>query len=71
MEDFKTRLLTEQTELQAKLEGLTDFLDSDGFNRVSVLQRKLLTIQQSAMHTYLNCLTERVEDIFSKKESGE
>lgn len=71
MEDFKTRLLAEQTELQAKLEGLTNFLDSDGFNRVSVLQRKLLTIQQSAMLTYLNCLTERVEDIFSKKESAE
>ena len=71
MEDFKTRLLAEQTELQAKLEGLTNFLDSDGFNRVSVLQRKLLTIQQSAMLTYLNCLTERVGDIFSEKESAE
>jgi len=60
MSDFKTRLVTEQSELESKLSKLDDFILSDKFNEIDDTQKALLQVQATAMNTYLQCLTERI-----------
>ena len=61
MSDFKTRLETEKTELEEKLNKLDEFLVSDKVNDVDDVQKALLHVQATAMNTYLQCLKERIE----------
>lgn len=60
MSDFKTRLEAEQVELQEKLEKLNGFVGTEAFGKIDKEQQTLLTIQSSAMETYLKCLNERL-----------
>ena len=61
MEDFKTRLKTEQKELESKLDKLDNFILSDKFKGVDDVQRALLQVQATAMNSYNQCLKERLE----------
>tara|TARA_R110000787_G_scaffold278819_1_gene388722 strand:- start:789 stop:980 length:192 start_codon:yes stop_codon:yes gene_type:complete len=60
MSDFKTRLEAETVELQDKLEKLNVFIGNEYIDKVYKDQKSLLTIQSSAMETYLRCLKERL-----------
>ena len=60
MEDFKTRLVKEQKELEEKLDKLNTFNESDKFQELEYAQRTLLIIQAGAMYTYNECLKARI-----------
>lgn len=60
MEDFKTRLVREQKELEEKLDKLNTFNESDKFQELEYAQRTLLIIQAGAMYTYNECLKARI-----------
>ena len=60
MSDFKTRLETEKSELEEKLNKLDVFLMSEKVNSVDYVQKALLQVQATAMNTYLQCLKERI-----------
>ena len=61
MSDFKTRLETEKSELEEKLNKLDSFLMSKKVNSVDDVQKAILQVQATAMNTYLQCLKERIE----------
>lgn len=60
MNDFRTRLESEQTELEEKLNKLDAFLVSEKANSVNDVQKALLHVQATAMNTYNQCLKERL-----------
>ena len=61
MEDFKTRLIDEKTQLEEKLNKLDAFLMSEKVSGIDDVQKALLQVQATAMNTYLQCLKERIE----------
>ena len=61
MEDFKTRLIEEQSLLEDKLNKLNSFVQSDKFDEIDPRQQPLLIIQAGAMYTYNECLKARIE----------
>ena len=61
MNDFKSRLVEEQAQLEEKLNKLDAFLMSEKVNSVDDVQKALLQVQATAMNTYLQCLKERIE----------
>lgn len=61
MEDFKTRLVEEQAQLEEKLNKLDNFIVSEKFNDIEDTQRALLQVQATAMNVYNQCLKERLE----------
>jgi len=63
MEDFKVRLIKEITELRVKLDKITDFINSDKFDKLDYSQSTLLNIQADAMSMYLKCLTARFKTL--------
>lgn len=60
MNDFKTRLVSEQVELDEKLKKLNDFNQSEKANEIDPVQKDLLLIQAGAMFTYNECLKARL-----------
>lgn len=60
MSDFKTRLVSEQAELEEKLNKLNDFNQSDKVNDIDPVQKDLLLVQAGAMYTYNECLKARI-----------
>ena len=60
MEDFKTRLITEQKELEEKLTKLNTFNEGEKVKELDSVQRTLLLIQAGAMYTYNECLKGRI-----------
>lgn len=60
MENFKTRLVQEQKELEEKLDKLNTFNESAKFQELEYAQRTLLIIQAGAMYTYNECLKARI-----------
>jgi TPP-dependent indolepyruvate ferredoxin oxidoreductase alpha subunit len=61
MNDFKTRLIEEQAQLEEKLNKLNDFNQSEKANEIDPVQKSLLIIQSGAMYTYNECLKSRLE----------
>lgn len=61
MNDFKTRLVEEQAQLEEKLNKLDAFLMSEKVKDIDDVQKALLQVQATAMNTYLQCLKERLE----------
>lgn len=61
MEDFKSRLIEEQRQLEEKLDKLDDFILSDKFADIDDVHRALLSVQATAMNAYNQCLRERIE----------
>lgn len=61
MEDFKTRLIEEQSLLEEKLNKLNSFTQSDKFDEIDPRQQSLLVIQAGAMYTYNECLKARIK----------
>ena len=60
MEDFKTRLVQEQKELEEKLTKLNTFNEGEKVKELDSVQRTLLIIQAGAMYTYNECLKARI-----------
>lgn len=60
MEDFKTRLIAEQKELEEKLTKLNTFNEGEKVKELDSVQRTLLLIQAGAMYTYNECLKGRI-----------
>jgi len=60
MEDFKTRLIAEQKELEEKLTKLNTFNEGEKVKELDSVQRTLLLIQAGAMYTYNECLKARI-----------
>lgn len=63
MSDFKTRLIQERDELQEKYQKLSEFICSDGFDKLPEIQKLLLTQQHSHMGGYLMTLNQRLENL--------
>ncbi len=63
MSDFKSRLLDEELELKNKTEKLDAFMQSENFKGIKEFQQTMLTIQLSAMTTYLQCLNARIKKL--------
>ena len=60
MNDFKTRLIAEQVELEEKLTKLNAFNQSDKVDSIDPIQKDLLLIQAGAMYTYSEVLKARI-----------
>lgn len=60
MPDFKSRLLTEKTELDEKIDKLSTFTKSDSFATIDPRQQSLLGDQLTAMLTYSDILEHRI-----------
>lgn len=60
MNDFKSRLVEEQAQLEEKLNKLNEFNQSEKVNGIDSVQKSLLIIQAGAMYTYNECLKERL-----------
>ena len=60
MNDFKTRLVEEQAQLEEKLDKLNDFNQSEKADQIDPVQKDLLLIQAGAMYTYNECLKARL-----------
>jgi len=62
-ETFLQRLRNELTELLEKADKLEDFMNSEGFAKISRLQQDLLKVQLPSMLLYANVLKERLKDL--------
>ena len=67
MNDFLTRLVDEQLELQSKLEKLSDFISSGKISNVELDQQRLLKMQVSAMVLYNEILKDRISLLTNNK----
>lgn len=61
MDDFKTRLIEEQAQLEAKLHKLNAFNEGEKVKEIDPVQKSLLLIQAGVMYTYNECLKARLE----------
>ncbi len=59
--DFRDRLKKEFKELNKKLEKLSDFIETQDFEKLSDEMKNLLMIQVTAMATYSNVLSARIK----------
>lgn len=60
MDNFLTRLVDEQLELQSKLDKLSSFISSGKISNVELDQQRLLKMQVSAMVLYNEILKDRI-----------
>ena len=67
MNDFLTRLVDEQLELQSKLEKLSDFISSGKIANVDLDQQRLLKMPVSAMVLYNEILKDRISLLTNNK----
>jgi len=61
MDDFKTRLIEEQAQLEEKLNKLNAFNEGERVKEIDPVQKSLLLVQAGAMYTYNECLKARLE----------
>lgn len=61
------RILDEYFELSNKVEKLNEFFNGSIFNKLSELEKDLLTEQGEVMNKYLEILSKRIEIIREKK----
>ena len=62
-DDFKSRLIEEQKQLEEKLEKLNAFNQSEFYGTLDSVQQHLLFIQAGAMYTYNEILKARIANI--------
>lgn len=61
MDNYKTRLETEEKELNEKINKLNSFIDSEDFNNIVLKQQALLRMQLTTMNKYSSILKERMK----------
>lgn len=61
MSDFKSRLLTERTDLIEKIDKLSSFMDGSNFKSIDPKQQDLLKKQLPIMKDYAIVLSERID----------
>ncbi len=59
-EKVRGKLEKEKENLNARMEALRTFIQSDKFSKIDSVQMTLLNIQLKAMETYSQCLLERI-----------
>ena len=69
MEPFILRLEEESSDLEAKLEKIIAFMDSDKFDSLSDEEQSDIENQYSAMSIYLDILNKRIEYQINKIEN--
>ena len=62
-DDFKSRLIEEQKQLEEKLNKLNDFNQSDKVNDIDPVQKDLLLVQAGAMYAYNEVLKARIAQL--------
>lgn len=62
-DDFKSRLIEEQAQLEEKLNKLNDFNQSEKVNEIDPVQKDLLLVQAGAMYTYNEVLKVRIAQL--------
>lgn len=62
-DDFKSRLIEEQKQLEEKLNKLNDFNQSDKVNDIDPVQKDLLLVQAGAMYAYNEVLKVRIAQL--------
>lgn len=67
MDNFLTRLVDEQLELQSKLDKLSSFISSGKISNVDLNQQRLLKMQVSAMVLYNEILKDRMSLLTNNK----
>ena len=67
MDNFLTRLVDEQLELQSKLDKLSSFISSGKISNVELDQQRLLKMQVSAMVLYNEIMKERISLLTNNK----
>ena len=67
MDNFLTRLVDEQLELQSKLDKLSSFISSGNISNVELDQQRLLKMQVSAMVLYNEILKDRISLLTNNK----
>lgn len=67
MDNFLTRLVDEQLELQSKLDKLSSFISSGKISNVELDQQRLLKMQVSAMVLYNEILKDRISLLTNNK----
>jgi len=67
MDNFLTRLVDEQLELQSKLDKLSSFISSGKISNVELDQQRLLKMQVSAMALYNEILKDRISLLTNNK----
>jgi hypothetical protein len=60
MSDFKDRLVIEKNGLDERIEKLEAFIAGASYVKIEAIQQSLLNIQVQAMHTYSQCVLERI-----------
>lgn len=58
--DYVKRMFNEHSELEAKINKLQDFINSDKYSELSTIQKGLLHKQCNFMIGYMNVLRERI-----------
>lgn len=58
--DYVKRMFSEHSELEAKINKLQDFINSDEHSKLSTIQKDLLHKQCNFMIGYINVLRERI-----------
>ena len=59
--EYIQRMIDESSYVCEKYDALSNFLDTERFNTLSIVQRDLLSQQQAAMFLYLSILNLRIE----------
>ena len=62
------KLITESEKLSVKIISLEDFMKSDKFNNIPLVQQRLLTEQYDIMRDYLTVLLRRIYYMNEGKE---
>jgi hypothetical protein len=63
MNDFRQRLIEEDKALNEKIIKLAEFMHTERFTGIDLVQQVLLKAQHSAMVSYSTCLTERIKHL--------
>ena len=61
MEEFQQRMIDEKKELDIKIVSLKDFIDTDKFINLYIVERRRLTYQLRIMRAYSGVLDDRIK----------
>lgn len=65
---FQQRVVEEKADLDMRLSKLTQFIGTDKYQSLPIIERHLLIAQQSAMKSYSECLELRLLEWLDRKE---
>lgn len=69
LQPYQERVVTEKTELDTKLKGLTDFIEGEKFPALDNAEKARLIAQKLVMEEYSGILGERIEAFSAPSEA--